>query len=70
MLDIFAATYPNYEMCQKKEATKYINVCRFRINCTGVDKVNVPLPECAPGMGREIKKKKKKIALDCPDEYR
>lgn len=49
LLDIFAATYPNYEMCQKKEATKYINVCRFRINCTGVDKVNVPLPECAPG---------------------
>ena len=50
LLDIFAATYPNYEMCQKKEATKYINVCRFRINCPGVDKVNVPLPECAPGM--------------------
>ena len=49
LLDIFAATYPNYEMCQKKEATKYINVCRFRINCPGVDKVNVPLPECAPG---------------------
>ena len=49
LLDIFAANYPNYEMCQKKEATKYINVCRFRINCNGVDKVNVPLPECAPG---------------------
>ena len=28
LLDIFAADYPNYEMCQKKEATKYINVCR------------------------------------------
>ena len=49
LLDIFSAKYPNYEMCQKKEATKYINVCRFRVNCTGVDKVNVPLPECAPG---------------------
>ena len=49
LLDIFAAQYPNYDMCQKKEATKYINVCRFRINCPGVDKVNVPLPECAPG---------------------
>lgn len=49
LLDIFAANYPNYEGCQKKEATKYINVCRFRINCAGVDKVNVPLPNCAPG---------------------
>ena len=49
LLDIFAAQYPNYEMCQRKEATKYINVCRFRVNVNGVDKVNVPLPECAPG---------------------
>lgn len=49
LLDIFAAQYPNYEMCQRQEATKYINVCRFRLNVNGVDKVNVPLPECAPG---------------------
>ena len=40
LLDIFAAEYPNYDTCQKKEPTKYINVCRFQINCNGVDKVN------------------------------
>jgi hypothetical protein len=26
-------------MCQKQEATKYINVCRFKINCADIDKV-------------------------------
>jgi hypothetical protein len=26
-------------MCQKQEATKYINVCRFKINCAEIDKV-------------------------------
>jgi hypothetical protein len=39
LLDIFASTYPSYEMCQKQEATKYINVCRFKINCADIDKV-------------------------------
>lgn len=49
LLDIFASTYPSYEMCQKQEATKYINVCRFKINCADIDKVPIPLPDCAPG---------------------
>ena len=39
LLDIFASTFPTYEMCQKQEATKYINVCRFKVNCPAVDKV-------------------------------
>lgn len=39
LLDIFASTYPTYEMCQKQEATKYINVCRFKVNCADFDKV-------------------------------
>ena len=49
LLDIFAAPYPTMESCTKKEATKYINVCRFKIDCPDIDMVNVPLPNCAPG---------------------
>ena len=49
LLDIFAASYPSYDMCQNQEATKYINVCRFKVNCPQVDKVPIPLPDCAPG---------------------
>ena len=39
LLDIFAATYPSMDMCTKKEATKYINVCRFKIDCPDIDMV-------------------------------
>ena len=39
LLDIFAATYPSMDMCTKKEATKYINVCRFKIDCPNIDMV-------------------------------
>ena len=40
LLDIFAATYPSMDMCTKKEATKYINVCRFKVDCPDIDMVN------------------------------
>ena len=40
LLDIFAATYPSMDMCTKKEATKYINVCRFKIDCPDIDMVS------------------------------
>jgi hypothetical protein len=39
LLDVFTAVYPTLEQCQAEEAIKYINVCRFRINCHGIDKV-------------------------------
>ena len=42
LLDIFAATYPSMDMCTKKEATKYINVCRFKIDCPDIDMVSIP----------------------------
>lgn len=41
LLDIFAATYPSMDMCTKKEATKYINVCRFKVDCPDIDMVSV-----------------------------
>ena len=40
LLDIFAASYPSMDMCTKKEATKYINVCRFKIDCPDTDMVS------------------------------
>jgi len=49
LLDIFAAVYPTFEQCQKEEPIKYVNICRFRLNCPKVEKLNVPLPDCAPG---------------------
>ncbi len=39
LLDIFASVYPTFEQCQTEEVVKYINVCRFKINCHGLDKV-------------------------------
>ena len=41
LLDIFAANYPSMDMCTKKEATKYINVCRFKIDCPNIDMVSI-----------------------------
>ncbi len=49
LLDIFASVYPTFEQCQNEEPVKYINVCRFRVNCHGLDQPNLPLPDCAPG---------------------
>ena len=39
LLDVFAAAYPSFEQCQKEEPVKYINICRFRLDCKEVDKV-------------------------------
>ena len=39
LLDVFAAPYPTMDACTKKEATKYINVCRFKIDCPNLDMV-------------------------------
>ena len=39
LLDIFASVYPTFEQCQNEEEIKYINICRFRINCHGIEKV-------------------------------
>ncbi len=39
LLDVFAAVYPTFEQCQREEPVKYVNVCRFRINCRGMEKV-------------------------------
>ena len=40
LLDVFAAPYPTMDSCTKKEATKYINVCRFKIDCPTLDMVS------------------------------
>jgi hypothetical protein len=39
LLDIFSAIYPTFEQCQKEEPIKYVNICRFRLNCQKVEKV-------------------------------
>ncbi|XP_059079355.1 hillarin-like [Tigriopus californicus] len=49
LLDIFCAVSPTYEQCLTEEPIKYVNICRFKLNCHGVDKPNVALPDCAPG---------------------
>ena len=40
LLDIFASVHPSFEQCQKEEPVKYINICRFKINCRGLEKVH------------------------------
>ena len=40
LLDLFAAMYPTFEQCLKEEPIKYVNICRFRLNCQKVEKVS------------------------------
>ena len=39
LLDLFSAAYPSLEQCKKEDPIKYVNICRFKLNCHGIDKV-------------------------------